>query len=386
MKWMISINELGPQQADILDAVSTDKSRTHWIAGYAGTGKTVVITHAIEKLVARKKNANICFLTYTHALKDLVHSGLSEKALRRITIETIDTFLAGRNLYDYILVDEIQDVTENTIKEIFSRAEHVIAAGDPDQSIYLGRVDPTKLQQLLGSAKKHTLKNIQRLSLKTFMLAKAILPEAEIVRGAKPMGDGNNGKIIKGISKKDEFLKVYAEAFRVSSLEQPSAILFPTHNQIHVFASTVADSNGWEQPPEREEQGRVTSYEAFNEFFLKRKSPLRFLGSNNGSLPESDEKRIVYLMTYQSSKGLDFNNVFLPDLCSANDVKLDAKYRHFSNEENERRHFFVAITRSKENIYFSYHGERHPLINKLPKEYLEEFKAPRTTFRRTREA
>jgi superfamily I DNA/RNA helicase len=381
MQWMISINELGAQQARILDDVSTDTSKTHWIAGYAGTGKTVVITHAIERLVARTRNASICFLTYTHALKDLVYSGLSEKALGRVTIETIDTFATNVERYDYILVDEIQDVTESAIQRIFSRAEHVIAAGDPDQSIYLGRVDPSSLRQLLGGARKHTLKHIQRLSYKTFQLATAILPEAEIVKGAEVRGEGNNGKIIKGSSKKDEFLKVFAEAFRVSSIEQPSAVLFPTHDQIHEFSSVIADSNGWGMPPKREKRGRITSYESFNDFFLKRKSPLRFLGSNNGSLPESDEVRLVYLMTYHSAKGLDFNNVFLPDLTS--EVKLDAKWRHLSKEENERRHFFVAITRSKENVYFSYHGERHPLIDYLPEECLEDFVAPRATFRRT---
>jgi superfamily I DNA/RNA helicase len=381
MQWMVSINELGAQQARILDDISTDMSKTHWVAGYAGTGKTVVITHAIERLVARTRNASICFLTYTHALKDLVHSGLGEKALSRVTIETIDTFATSGKRYDYILVDEIQDVTESAIQKIFSRAEHVIAAGDPDQSIYLGRVDPSSLRQLLGGARKHTLKHIQRLSLKTFQLATAILPEAEIVKGAEVKGEGNNARVIKATSKKDEFLKVYAEAMRVSSVEQPSAILFPMHDQIYEFASVIADANGWDRPPEREKRGRITSYEAFNEFFAERKAPLRFLGSNNGSLPESDEVRLVYLMTYHSAKGLDFNNVFLPDLTA--DVKLDAKWRHLSKEENERRHFFVAITRSKENIYFSYHGERHPLIDRLPEECLEDFVVPRTTFRRS---
>lgn len=381
MKWMISINELGAQQARILDDVLGDTSKPHWIAGYAGTGKTVVITHAIERLVARTRNARICFLTYTHALKDLVRSGLSEKALSRITIETIDTFATNGERYDYILVDEIQDVKESVIKKIFSRAEHVIAAGDPDQSIYLGRVDPASLRRLLGGARKHTLKHIQRLSLTTFQLATAILPDAEIVKGAEVKGDGNKGKIIRGANKRDEFLKVYAEAVRVSSLQQPSAVLFPTHDQIQEFASVIADANEWGRPPEREKRGPITSYEAFNNFFLKCKSPLRFLGSNNGSLPESDEVQLVYLMTYHSAKGLDFNNVFLPDLTA--EVKLDAKWGHLSKEKNESRHFFVAITRSKENIYFSYHGERHPLIDQLPEECLENFVPPRTTFRRS---
>ena len=38
MKWMIAINDLGPQQARILEDVTTDLSHTHWVAGYAGTG------------------------------------------------------------------------------------------------------------------------------------------------------------------------------------------------------------------------------------------------------------------------------------------------------------------------------------------------------------
>lgn len=380
MQWMISINQLGAQQARILDDVSKDDTRTHWIAGYAGTGKTVVITHLIERMISRTRSPYICFLTYTHALKDLVHSGLSQRALARVTIQTVDTFLTTRENFDYILVDEIQDIKEDVIGRIFARAKHVVAAGDPDQSIYLGRVDPANLRRLLGGARKHTLKHIQRLTLKNYQLATAILPEAEIVRGAEVRGDGNNARVIKGTSKRDEFAKVYAEAFRVSSIEQPSAILFPFHEQIHEFASVISSANGWGGPPEREKTGRVTSYEAFNDFFARKGSPLRFLGSNNGSLPESDSARLVYLMTYHSAKGLDFNNVFLPDL--TDDVKLDAKDRRFSNGDNERRHFFVAITRSKENLYLSYHGTKHHLMDLLPDECLEDFVAPRSTFRR----
>lgn len=283
--------------------------------------------------------------------------------------------------YDYILVDEIQDVSGSEIEKLLARADHVIAAGDPDQSIYLGRVDPTGLQRLLGGARKHTLKHIQRLSRNTFRLATAILPEAQIVKGAELRGEGRKGRVIRGANRKDEFLKVYAEAFRVSAAKQPSAILFPTHEQIHEFASIVAADKGWGKPPEREKRGPVMSYEAFNEFLAKRNSPLRFLGSNNGSLPESDNSRLVYLMTYHSAKGLDFNNVFLPDLTA--DVKLDAKWRHMSKEATERRHFFVAITRSKENVYFSYHGDGHPLLEQLPEDCLEAFVAPRPAFPRS---
>ena len=380
MQWMVAINDLGPQQRRVIDEVSTDVALAHWIAGYAGTGKTIVITHAIERLVSKTRSASICFLTYTHALKDMVHSGLSKRAQERVTIKTIHSFGSSGIRYDYILVDEIQDIKDTDIEVIFDRARHVIVAGDPDQSIYLGRVNPASLKRLLGGARRHTLKHIQRLSLKTFQLATAILPEAEIVKGAEVRGEGNNGRIIRAATKSDEFTRVYSEAVRVASVEQPSAVLFPLHDQIYDFAWTISKSRGWGDLPRREKRGRISSYEAFNDFFISCGAPIRFFGSNNGSLPESDSAKLVYLMTYHSAKGLDFNNVFLPDLTSK--VKLDAKWRHLSKDENERRHFFVAITRSKENVYFSYHGDPHPLLERLPKECLEEFVPPKAAFRK----
>ena len=380
MKWMIEINNLDPQQSRILEDVTTNDEKTHWIAGYAGTGKTIVITHAIERIIARSHNASVCFLTYTHALKDLVHSGLSEAARNRVVVETIDTFGSNNEHYDYVLVDEIQDIKEDNIDNIFDRADHVIAAGDPDQSIYLGRVQPSELKKLLGNAKKHTLKNIHRLSLKTFQLAATVLPDAQIVAGANVKDEGNEGKLIRADTLENEYARVYAEATRVAAIEQPCCILFPTHDQIYSFAEIIASSKRWGKPPAREKKGRIVSYEDFNNFFLTKQSPLRFLGSANGSLPESDEKKIIYLMTYHSAKGLDFNNVFLPDLSV--DVKLDAKWKQMSKPENERRHFFVAITRCKENVYFSYHGEPHSLLAELMELGLEEFTPPRSVFSR----
>ena len=109
---------------------------------------------------------------------------------------------------------------------------------------------------------------------------------------------GENAKVIKETNKKTEFLKVYKEATRISAVEQPCAILFPMHGQIYEIAKTIANDNGWGIPPEKVERGRITDYTDFNDFFELHDSPLRFLGSNNGSLPESDDSKIIYLMTH----------------------------------------------------------------------------------------
>ena len=94
--------------------------------------------------------------------------------------------------------------------------------------------------------------------------------------------------------------------------------------------------------------------------------PLRYFGNNIGNLAESEKRKIVYVMTYHSAKGLDFPHVFIPGLNK--DAKLDAKPKPLSNLSNERTLLFVAITRTKNHLTLSYHGEPHTLITDLPGE------------------
>ena len=60
-------------------------------------------------------------------------------------------------------------------------------------------------------------------------------------------------------------------------------------------------------------------------------------------------------MTYHSSKGLDFDNVFLPFMSI------------HSNIRNEIL-FMVGMTRSKKNLYLTYSGTMHEYIKKIDKE------------------
>ena len=90
-------------------------------------------------------------------------------------------------------------------------------------------------------------------------------------------------------------------------------------------------------------------------------SELRCFGSGAGDLLEADKKKIVYLMTYSSVKGLDFANVFLPNLTST--TKLDPMVS--AKDINERRMFFVATTRARERLYMSFTGEPHRFIREI---------------------
>ena len=93
--------------------------------------------------------------------------------------------------------------------------------------------------------------------------------------------------------------------------------------------------------------------------------------ADNESIEDTD---FVSLMTIHSSKGLEFKNVFVVGL----EEDLFPSQMMMSSRadlEEERRLFYVAITRAKENLYFSYALSRYRfgrLINCEPSRFIEE--------------
>ena len=85
---------------------------------------------------------------------------------------------------------------------------------------------------------------------------------------------------------------------------------------------------------------------------------------------------MLFRSTYHSSKGLDFPNVFLPHLTSTTSLEpmVGAK------DEEERRLFFVAVTRARQRLYLSYHGTPHRFLDEIPWEYVEVFAPPRRMY------
>ena len=88
--------------------------------------------------------------------------------------------------------------------------------------------------------------------------------------------------------------------------------------------------------------------------------------------PENND--FVSLMTIHSSKGLEFKNVFIVGLeedLFPSQMMLSSR----ADLEEERRLFYVAITRAKEHLYFSYALSRYRfgrLINCEPSRFIEE--------------
>ena len=71
-------------------------------------------------------------------------------------------------------------------------------------------------------------------------------------------------------------------------------------------------------------------------------------------VPEDDVKKTdqnISILTFHASKGLEFDNVILPDVNEGKVPQID--YDNDQNLAEERRLFYVAMTRTVKNLYIT---------------------------------
>jgi superfamily I DNA/RNA helicase len=376
VKWMVSINDLDAVQLRAIENIIDNQDENHWVKGFAGSGKTIVLTHVLERLATAKPPVKVCFATFTHALKDLVESGLSDNAKLKIDISTFNGLGKMRNDYDLVVADEMQDIPSRVLPTLAKKSEVLVIAADLDQSIYRSACSVSELNASVKPAKEHQLREIHRINENVFDIATSVYSDAKIVSQTTVRQDNERARKFEGISMRDEFVTMFEEAVRVSAKESPSAVLLPSKALLDKFISTIATANSYTGTPpsvkdsDRPEFGeQADPFKEINSYLKKNKSPLQVFGGGSGSLYDSDTKKMVYLMTYHSAKGLDFANVFLPHL--TDDISLEPMKG--ASDEQERRLFFVATTRARERLYLSYHNRPHRFIREIPDRLLETF-------------
>jgi superfamily I DNA/RNA helicase len=375
MSWNVPENKLSVRQREIMTKLWKTPATRHWIQGCAGSGKTLVLLHAMERLAVEKPKATICFITFTHALKDLVKSGLSPSVRSRIVISTHTEFLRKKQRFDHVFLDEVQDIKTADLAAIKELSGTLQLAGDPDQQIYSHGSDEEGVNAALAPVRER-LMDVFRLSSLLRKLALTILPKTKLVEGRdKGTGPTYQIKLVRFDSEASEAAWMFNEALACAKGGfNASAILFSTHDQIARFSSHVARHLGKPKPPGRTKNPPNSSeqtleYAQFNEFWKSNGVPIAYLGSGNGDFSESEFRPMVYFMTYHSAKGLDFESVFLPGV-------NDGLYLHANNfpgdADAERRLLYVAVTRSRTRLFVSHTGSLHPLFRDHPQDLVVE--------------
>ena len=67
--------------------------QTHWVKGFAGSGKSVLLVYMVERIFLEEPDAKVCVVAYTHALKDMLHNGIQPEFRGQVRVITKNQFL-----------------------------------------------------------------------------------------------------------------------------------------------------------------------------------------------------------------------------------------------------------------------------------------------------
>ena len=358
MSWIIPENKLDAQQRDFIDNVDITRKNV-WIKGFPGSGKSVLLAHTIRKIKAKDSRASVLVVVFTHSLIKMFEAAFAEMGYR-VEVVTYFQFMRTSRTYDYILSDEVQDLTPSVLRSMNSRAKHVVVAGDSNQSIFDSNpqtgedtVTPSQINSLLDS-REFELNIIHRLSTSIKLAVQKFLPRINIFSGRKdPTKVDTQIRLCEAHNRDEEVKYILREGKKANNVGQTVGILIPTHADILDFFQRLLrleNKNAWEV--QLDSYGNP-NYESLNRYISSMGIPIQYVGNRFGSF--SDDTRKITLMTYHSSKGLDFDNVFLPYLNNSLFI--------VSDETLSKTLFMVAMTRSRNNLYLTYSGYKHAYLS-----------------------
>lgn len=362
MKWMIEEARLGADQKEIIEEITELKGKPIWIQGYAGSGKSVVLLHALNEYIIINKGANVAVVVFTHSLVDLLRTGLKQipsLANRNIPVLTIYQLryrLNNGTKYDAIFCDEVQDLPLSFLQTIKNSATQIVIAGDATQSIYSNvpwfDERPATKEEISNHIKpvEKTTNTIYRLTKSIVRILKRVFKNMleEKIQIGKVDSDI---RLFRAYSSDEEWDFVWSQIMDMNRNRpnEITAILFFKKDDIVEFINHVLISEGntaWTTVYKTINEKQEYDFDNLNRHLDNSNVPIMYVGNKHGSLTVASSDNKIIIMTYHSAKGLDFDAVCLPS------IQTD-----LGSTANQNALILVALSRAKRDLLITYTGE-----------------------------
>lgn len=316
-------SELDDYQVKVINK-KTDNSFI--VKGCAGSGKSILALWKAKQIQDEHKGSYI-YIVFTKALMQYMADGIKEVGISQRNVDYHWHWLnrASCPSADYIIVDEAQDFSKEDIELFKSKAKKALLLyGDSAQQLYTFIKDKkTVSMEDIQYFTKYPVEQLvfnHRLPKKIARLAQYLNSERDELEERCTEEGTEKPKIL-------EYNSLEAQYDAIISLIQNKnmedvGILFRHNDEVQC------------------------AYEYFNQKGLNVEA--KFNQHIDLDFTSDNPK----LMTYHSSKGLQFENVFLPD-CNV-------------EGNDERNPLYVAVTRSYRGLYIMHSGDLSSLFDDVP--------------------
>lgn len=331
----INDSELDDYQVKVINK-KTDSS--YIVKGCAGSGKSILALWKAKQIQDQNKGSYL-YIVYTKALKQYMSDGIKQVGLHESNVANFDScffwtrdengnLLRGnwkKGSYDYIIVDEAQDFSREDIELLQSKAKKAILIyGDSAQQLY----------KFIKNKKTVSMEEI--IYFTNFPDEKLVfnhrLPK-KVARVAQCINSDNDDLEERCVNEGKEMPK-FLEYESVSAQYDSIISLIKTKNMEDV--GILFRNNREVEQAYRYFRDKGVNVEAKFDKFMD----LDF---------NSDNPK---LMTYHSSKGLQFEHVFLPD-CTTDNIE-------------DRNALYVALTRTYNCLFVLHSGNLSSLLDSVP--------------------
>ena len=316
-------SELDDYQRKIINK-RTDNSFI--VKGCAGSGKSILALWK-AKQIQNEGRGTYQFIVFTKALMQYMSDGVKQVGINSNNVDYHWRWeiSKGSPSADYIIVDEAQDFSKEDILKFKSKAKKALLLyGDSAQQLYkfLQDKNPVSMEDIAvitGFPTEQLVFN-HRLPKEVARLAEYISSTKDDLEDRCKFEAGERPKILEYNSMNDQ-LDAIAEIIKNRNFEDVG-IFFRLNSEVE------------------------RAYKFFKDKGLNVEAKFdRTIDLNfNSDNPK--------LMTYHSSKGLQFESVFLPE-CSCSD-----------NED--RNPLYVALTRTYQSLYIMHSGNLSTFFDSVP--------------------